>query len=426
GYNANYGGPSNVTLVNQGTILADSAGTISINGLNWSNVGTVAASGGGNLSLAGTNWTNASTLSITGGGSLTLGGSWSSSGSISETNSTVNLGGSFSLAALGSFSRSGGNVNLVGTLNNTGTTLALDATTGSWNLVGGTISGGTVSVAGGARLYATGNGGTLTGGVVFVGDPSQSQPVVLDMSVGNNANATVSGGLTVNNGTISMGNSSGGYAALVFTGTASTLGGTNAQVTFSNLSNSAYNVVQQNTAGGTLTIGPGVTIRGGTGSVGYNPNYGGSSNVSIVNQGTISADSAGTISVNGANWSNTGTITASGGGNLSVSSVTGASWTNNGSMSITGGGTLTLGGTWFNPGTITDANSTVNLGGSFNVAQLSTFTRSGGAVNLTGTLNNVGTTLALNAATGSWNIVGGTINGGQVTVVDGARLYATG
>ncbi|HND55088.1 MAG TPA: hypothetical protein PLV92_21890, partial [Pirellulaceae bacterium] len=396
---------------------------------NWSNSGTIAGSGGGNLSLTSvttSTWTNSGSISMIGGGTLTIGGNWSNSGTISETSSTVNLGGSFSLAQLTGFGRSGGSVNLTGTLNNTGTTLALDATTGSWNLVGGTINGGTVTMTGGARLIATTSGGGLAGGVVLTGDPSQSKPLVLDMTSGNGANVTVSGGLTVNNGTIAMGNSVGGYAALMFAGAASTFGGTNAHVSFSNLSNSVYNVVQQNTAGGTLTIGPGVTIHGGSGSVGYNSNYGGPSNVTLVNQGAILADSAGTISVNGVNWTNSGTIAASGGGNLSLTSVTTSTWANSGSISITGGGSLALGGNWSNSGTISETNSTANLGGTFTLAQLGGFSRSGGSVNLVGTLNNTGTTLALDATTGSWNLVGGTISGGSVTATGGARLYATG
>ena len=43
---------------------------------------------------------------------------------------------------------------------------------------------------------------------------------------------------------------------------------------------------------------------------------------------------------------------------------------------------------------------------------MTNFTRTGGAVNLTGTLLNTGATLALTAATGSWAVVGGTIDGG--------------
>ena len=59
---------------------------------------------------------------------------------------------------------------------------------------------------------------------------------------------------------------------------------------------------------------------------------------------------------------------------------------------------------------------TLNLGGSFTTAGLNlpAFTRSGGTVNLTGTLNNAAATLTLNAATGSWNLEGGTLSGGTL------------
>src|SRR5262245_52490464 len=50
------------------------------------------------------------------------------------------------------------------------------------------------------------------------------------------------------------------------------------------------------------------------------------------------------------------------------------------------GGTLTLGGSWSNSGTITVSSGTVNLGGSFSTSGLGTWSRSGGTVNLTGTL----------------------------------------
>ena len=56
----------------------------------------------------------------------------------------------------------------------------------------------------------------------------------------------------------------------------------------------------------------------------------------------------------------------------------------------------------------------MNLGGSFTRAGLGTFNRTGGAVNLTGTLDNTGATLALNNATGSWTLLGGALAGGTL------------
>src|SRR5262249_13798512 len=138
-------------------------------------------------------------------------GSWSNAGRISETGSTVNLGGTFTVVGLGNFSRSGGTVNLTGTLSNSGATLALDATTGSWNLAGGTVSGGTVSVTGGAELVGTPSGGNLNGGVTLKGDPNQARPVVLDLTQGSNVYAETDGGLTLDNATVSIGGTGTNY-----------------------------------------------------------------------------------------------------------------------------------------------------------------------------------------------------------------------
>src|SRR5437588_3977712 len=56
-----------------------------------------------------------------------------------------------------------------------------------------------------------------------------------------------------------------------------------------------YNTLGLSTDGTTLTIGSGITVRGQNGYVGYSPYLGGTTNVAVVNQGTIQADvSAGT------------------------------------------------------------------------------------------------------------------------------------
>ena len=84
-------------------------------------------------------------------------------------------------------------MNLTGALDNTGTTLAFTAATGSWNLLGGSITGGTVTEAGGAELTFTNSGGTLAG-VTFDND--------LDLASLYGANATVTGGLTLADATV--------------------------------------------------------------------------------------------------------------------------------------------------------------------------------------------------------------------------------
>ncbi len=420
GYNSSLGGPSSVSFINEGTIDADAAGTITLDGNGWSNTGTVESSGGGNLDLYGTGWTNSGTVNAN-AGILNLGnGTWSNSGTVTSTSTTTNLGGTFTQGNLGTFTRSGGTVNVTGTLNNTGGTLALTAATGSWALLGGTIEGGTISATGGARLIGTDSGGKLGGGVTLSGDPSLTDPIVLDLNT-TDPSVTVSGGaLTLSNATVAI--EGGNYGSLSFTDAAASLAGTG-DVTFSDTDYYDYvNTIQEDVAGGTLTIGPDVTVSGGTGTIGYNSSLGGPSSVSFINEGTIDADAAGTITLDGNGWSNTGTVESSGGGNLDLY---GTGWTNSGTVNANAG-ILNLGnGTWSNNGTVTSTSTTTNLGGTFTQANLGTFTRSGGTVNLTGTLNNTGGTLALTAVTGSWDLLGGTIEGGTISTSGGARLIGT-
>ena len=282
---------------------------------------------------------------------------------------TLRLDGSFTTAGLGKVVSSGGAVDLAGALDNTGATLTLDATTGPYNLRGGAIQGGTVATGGGALLVGTTAGGTLAG-VTLAG--------TLDLTTASNAYVAVTGGLTLAGGTVNVGGGTN-YGRLQFGGTQA-LGGTG---TVAFAGTGPYNLLQVATAGTALTIGPGVVVRGQSGTVGYNPAWGGPSNVAVVNQGTIQADVAGgTIAVNGTGWSNAGT------------------------MRTLNGGTL-------------------RLDGSFTTAGLGRVVSSGGAVDLAGALDNTGATLTLDATTGPYNLRGGTIQGGTVATGGGALLVGT-
>ena len=411
------------SVVNQGTIDADVSGqTI-----------TVSAGSAGTL-------TNQRTLEATNSGTLSVGGAWSNAGTIIEKNATLNLGGTFTAAGLGTINRTGGTVNLTGTLTNTANTLNLDTTTGSLNLSGGgTITNGTIT-ANVSQL--TVSSGTLNG-----------VTLATNATVANGGSLDAKGGLTLNNANVTL-NSTSTYTYLYFQGT-QTLTGTG-QIVFGG--GYPYNDVYSeggNTVAtaATLTIGPNITVQGTEGGTitGY---Y---SQDSVVNQGTIDADasgqtitvsagsaatltnqgtmeavSGGILGVSGA-WSSTGTVTETG-GSLNLSGT----WSN--TMAITAtGGTLNLSGTWSNPGTITDTsctlttsgtwsdagtitvtNSTLNLGGTFTTPVISS---SGSTVNLTGTMNNAGNTLALSS--GSWNVLGGTIDDGTVTASGGSELVLT-
>lgn len=98
-------------------------------------------------------------------------------------------------------------------------------------------------------------------------------------------------------------------------------------------------------------------------------------------------------------------------------------WTNAAASTITAvGATLSLGYTgasWSNAGTITATNSTVYLLGNFTQAALGNFTRTGGTVELYGTLAGG---LSLDETTGSWILYTGILNGGTLSESGGSEL----
>jgi hypothetical protein len=225
---------------------------------------------------------------------------------------------------------------------------------------------------------------------------------------------------------------------LVFSGV-QTLDGTGT-VILSNFSDSLHLL----TSGTELTIGPNMTITGNNGTIGRSSWFGGPSNISVINQGTIRATSGGgSLELREVQTTtNTGNLIADG-GTLIVNGLTGnvggAEAINGGVLSLNGNytntqdwtvdaSTLNLNGTWTNTATITvTTDSTVNLGGTFTPADIGTLNRTGGTVNLVGTLDNTGTTLPLSAATGGdWVLTGGTIQGGTVTGASGAKLIVSG
>ena len=167
---------------------------------------------------------------------------------------------------------------------------------------------------------------------------SPSQPIH-NLTVDSGASLTItsastlqvqgSGGIT-DNGTIKIGGAD--YGVLEFTGN-QTLGGTG-YVDFGAL---ADNTIQSD---GVLTIGPDITIQGQSGYIGYDTNVATPSSSSFINQGTISANVAGTfgdaiILQTITPWTNDGVVEAANGGDLiapslstnySAGTLTGGSW----------------------------------------------------------------------------------------------------
>ncbi len=293
GLNAFNGGGG--SLVNQGTIAADDAGqpagstppgTLVILGSGLINSGTLAASNGATLSVflaAGQGFTGEANVP------------WSNTGTLSVDHATLDLGGLFTPADVSGLVRNGGTVNLIGVLNNVAPGLLLDADTGSWNLQGGVINGGTIATADGAVLLAApaGYGPSTLNDVTLDG--------VLDQAATTATTVTVTGDLTLN-GTVELGSADGSTFGTLLFSTTETLDGTGRVL----LGASPINAIDV-ANGQTLTIGAGVTVDGQSGSVGLTAVQGGGGTLN--NLGTIAANGGGTITVTGALNYSAGTLT---------------------------------------------------------------------------------------------------------------------
>ena len=84
--------------------------------------------------------------------------------------------------------------------------------------------------------------------------------------------------------------------------------------------------------GATLTIGSDITVRG----------QGGTISGTFINQGTISSDETGTISISGTGWTNEGTVEATGGGRVTASGTS----TNSGIYSVAFDSQFTVSGNY--------------------------------------------------------------------------------
>jgi hypothetical protein len=251
-------------------------------------------------------------------------------------------------------------VNLTGTLDNTDTALVLDGLINTWWLVGGGISGGTVLATNGALLVYR-PGGTLDGvtldGVLDVGNAD----VGVDLTVIN--------GLVLNGTALVGSQTNGNWGGISFAGN-QVLGG-NGVVIFGNNDSwsGAANALWVADSDTTLVIGPGITVQGQNGTIGAvtGSPWGGPANVSVVNQGTISADvNGGTIVIAGASFSNSGQLLASASGatvTVSADTVnTGLIEAGEGAVSFNGRFTQNIGAMGFGLSSPTDSGQ-INLTG---------------------------------------------------------------
>ncbi len=302
-------------------------------------------------------------------------------------------------------------------LANTASTLGLSA--GTFQLTG-TVTGGTLSAGGGTYLWS---GGTLDG-VTYAG--------LLDLTAPG-ASVWVVDGLTAtavdgtSPGSIDIGNQASLNFADTedFDGATITLGGQG-----SALNDSVTNAISQANVGQpvdrTLILRPDTTIvQTGTGDAigdgGDTVNA-----VTIENQGTIDAR-AGSLVIDPTKFLNVGSIDIS-----DAVTIAPADFINSGDVTVEAGGTLSLSGEWMNQGSITvDAGGTLILSGSLTSADLAGITLDGGTLEIMGTLDNSGATLAVGLGTALANvvlaqdgdIVGGVIaDAGAGLALDGGTL----
>ncbi len=454
-------------FVNEGILEARNGGTIDVRGLTGDSNDILFSGNGGRVILDGDyvinqdvlvpaearltlrgDWINQATITAQ-EGTIDLEGDWSNEGVLAVNDTLIDLDGDITLDALGTLQRDGGTVRLLGTLHNEGGVLALDSTTGSWELHGGSILGGTVSGDGTESLRVT-NDGRLDGVTL--------SSVVLFIASGNDV--LVSGDLTLDDATIRFDRTSNFTdTRLRFDdGALQTLAGLG-EVIFdgSSSGNLHRQRVEAINEGAHLVLAAGITVRTGTqaGQIG-NADY------PVTNHGRLLAETANrTLILVGNDLVNQGILEAREGGQLDVRGLTGDAatvllegessriivdgiYTLNESVNVLPGARLTLRGEWENPiavtvdagtfdlegdwsntGAIFASESLVQLDGTFTLAELGDFSRSGGTVRLTGTLDNAETTLDLDEAFGSWNLHGGTILGGEVTGSEDAVLGIT-
>jgi RHS repeat-associated protein len=412
-------GTGNLLTIGSNIIIHGNCGVIDAGASTFINEGTITAdTSGGRLSISG-NWSNAGAINSTNGSTLILGpiAGYGSAGTFTNT---------------GTISGATGAIWIAETLNNTNSTLALTAATGTYYMVGGTILGGTVTTTGGAVLYASQYNGTLAG-ILFDGtlDMTGSQNELLS------ATLTITDGLELSPGsTIIMGgNAALTDATLTFEGT-QTLAGTGT-VTLTNLVSDGG---LQVSGGSTLTIAPGITVQGNSGVAGS------SSGGLFDNQGTILATGGGTLTAEGETNYAGGTLTggtweAVGGSSLLLpgapittnaasilldgaasaisSSTTGTTnaltgFTSNaaaGSFTIQNGANFTSGSSFTNAGTLT-INAVIFVPGGAGV-----YTQNGGStVLISGTLGALGDQINIQGGTlsGTGTVNGNLTNAGEV------------
>lgn len=264
-------------------------------------------------------------------------------------------------------------------------------------LAGGTLTGGVWTFAPG-RLVIGAAGGLLES-VTINGDVPVSNPLTgVTFGAGLNLNGTarvtgagsfigVSGSRTIGSGTVA----------------------------FESATSGERGAIEALTSGTALTLGAGAVIRGGHGDIG-GTFVNETALSAFTNEGLVSADRAGTtLGIKAGTFTNNAIAEATSGGVLDIAPT--AAFTNTGTLRASSGGTLRLargaGMAWSNTGTLEIDGGAIEVSGNFATADFPSVTGTGGALKLTGTLQNTGSTFVAPASV-SLTLRGGSVIGGTV------------
>jgi fibronectin-binding autotransporter adhesin len=421
----NLSGGSGSTIINNGTITQNGGTSYGyISAATFTNNGTISATSGTNLTIGYyyyyTGTKNGSTGVITANGATVQLVNLLNQGQLNATNSGILEfeGGSNLISNLGNVAlSSGGRALLQGTFDNTGTTLTAPSG-GYYELYGGTINNGTIAAN---ALIFTGNGGTIAGATLQapVTLPASASVVLSsdaltgDINLGSYATLTLNNALSSNTAIpVGANVNLGSYATLNWNQNGTLTGNT---LTFGSGTSYAYLNVGTNNS---LTLGIGTLLTGDF-------NVGGSTGATLINNGAITLGSgSGYGYVSAPTFTNNGTITASGGTNLTLGNYYYTATTNSSTGIITANGATVQLSNLINQGGLSATNGGILEfeGPSNTIANLGIVVlSSGGQALLNGTFDNTGTTLTAPIG-GTYELYGGTINNG--TIAAGALTFS--
>lgn len=413
---------------------------LEIETMTWENDGTMGAEGGGELRLiseaGGINrgtieatdgevllveqWTNEGTIrgtrAIINFGAQPGGAfppkRWGNSGVIIGVDSQFNLGGIFSPTDLGNLLLIGdSSLHITGELDNVGATLVIDQSSPRWFLDQGTITGGRIETAGGARLKIVNSGRLL--------DTTVAGDLAL---IGARPTFTIGDDLTLESGSFFVEASD---AELVFNST-KTLDDFEIFVRIDPQYGNRRSEVQLR-GNHDLHIGPTSLLHGNT-TIGLRNGTSPNGQI-LLNHGTISADDpTGFLSISTPIFTNEGVCEAINGSVLQI--VASDSWTNNGTISVvdstaelgSGGG----GAPWTNAGIISGINAEIRLGGVLRTTDFGTVQLDDTSfVSLQGVIDLEGGTFELTPEFGDWRSGSARFVNGTFSTAPGALLTVT-